>query len=328
MGIDSKTSLGLALAVLLALAGCDNEDPPPTDAGVETDAAMQDAAMAIDAGGPSELRSVSLTQTGLETLTGGAHYEGWAIIDGAPVSFGKFNIDASDTVVRLDGTAYPDGILEAGRDLRDATELVITIEGPGDVDITPSDTHYLAGVLDMDAAELTVMGGTESLGVTFAGVSGTYGLATPTDGPDSNERSGVWFVDFTAPPAASLTMPTLPAGWAYEGWVVIGGTPISTGRFTQTDMADDAAPFSGAMPGPPVPGEDLLENAPTGLAFPVDLRSARVVISVEPEPDADPAPFTLKPFVADIPSDAADHTGYPIAGSDDGTPTISITLVE
>ena len=102
----------------------------------------------------------------------------------------------------------------------------------------------------------------------------------------------------------------LPAGWAYEGWAVVDGIPISTGTFTAVDMADDAAPFSGSSAGPPFPGEDLLMNAPSGVTFPTDLAGKMVVISVEPVPDNSPAPFVLKPLVGPVPADATDHTFY------------------
>ena len=46
-----------------------------------------------------------------------------------------------------------------------------------------------------------------------------------------------------------LGLLTLPA-WAYQGWVVVSGQPATTGRFTETDMVDLSASFSGAMAGP------------------------------------------------------------------------------
>ena len=102
---------------------------------------------------------------------------------------------------------------------------------------------------------------------------------------------------------------------------MIDGQPVTTGTFVQVDAADDDAPFSGPEPGPPFPGEDFLQNAPAGLQFPTDLAGATAVISVEPEPDDAPAPFTLKPLVGSAPEDAADHVTYPIANNAEGFPT-------
>jgi hypothetical protein len=69
-------------------------------------------------------------------------------------------------------------------------------------------------------------------------------------------------------------------------------------------------PFSGPMAGPPFPGEDYLENAPTGLTFPTDLAGGLAVISIEPEPDDSPAPYTLKPLMGPIAANAVDHETY------------------
>jgi len=85
----------------------------------------------------------------------------------------------------------------------------------------------------------------------------------------------------TGAPLPSLDLPTLPEGWEYEGWVVINGQPLSTGKFLKVDEADFATPYSGASPGPAYPGEDFLQNAPAGLTFPLDLSGSTAVISVE-----------------------------------------------
>ena len=114
--------------------------------------------------------------------------------------------------------------------------------------------------------------------------------------------------------AAGLNLPELTPGWKYEGWVVLNGTPVSTGTFTSVDGADDNAatsPFKGTTnDGPPYPGEDFVQNAPSGLSFPTDLAGTTVVISIEPSPDNSTAPFLLKPLVAPVDAAAADHTPY------------------
>jgi hypothetical protein len=76
------------------------------------------------------------------------------------------------------------------------------------------------------------------------------------------------------------------------------------------NMADNAAPFSGPLPGPPFPGEDFIINAPAGLTFPTNLSGGMAVISVEPYPDNSPAPFLLKPLVRPIPNPAQQHFTY------------------
>ena len=101
---------------------------------------------------------------------------------------------------------------------------------------------------------------------------------------------------------------------------------MTTGTFLASDAADDSAPFSGANPGPPFPGEDFLQNAPDGLTFPVDLAGGTAVISIEPSPDDSPAPFTLKPLVGAIPSDATDHFIYAMDNNAAGFPSGSATI--
>jgi len=146
----------------------------------------------------------------------------------------------------------------------------------------------------------------------FSSSAGKYILATPTDMDDSNEASGIWFLDNSSgAPAVGLELPVLPKGWAYEGWAVINGVPVSTGTFTSATGQDDTASFSGAG-GPPYPGEDFLNNAPDGLSFPTDLSGGKAVISIEPVPDNSPAPFVLKPLVGDIPANAPVHSALDI----------------
>ena len=125
----------------------------------------------------------------------------------------------------------------------------------------------------------------------------------------TNESSGIWFLNNSgSTPVAGLSLPTLPAGWKYEGWAVKNGTPISTGVFTNPSAADASSIYSGTTAGPAFPGEDFLVNAPSGLTFPTDLKGGMAVISIEPYPDNSPAPFLLKPLVHSIPADAAVHT--------------------
>ena len=193
--------------------------------------------------------------------------------------------------------------------LSKATAYILTIEPSPDSDPAPSDVHILAGDFNGNTAGLTVGHGA-ALGSDFTAATGGYILATPTNGPLTNENSGVWWLDPAAGPGPSLMLPILPAGWKYEGWAVINSVPVSTGTFTMNNAADDAAPHSGIIGGPSFPGEDFLNNPPAGISFPTDLAGTTVVISIEPHPDNSPAPFVLKPLVGNVPVAATDHTYY------------------
>ncbi|WP_299552988.1 anti-sigma factor [Seonamhaeicola sp.] len=247
---------------------------------------------------PIKTSRLTLNLDGLEALGPDFVYEGWIIVDGSPVSTGTFS-----------SVSFPQTFNVNRSQLRKATTFVLSIEPAVDPDPAPAATKILAG--DFSGNEASV----SSSGIVgdFSTSSGKYILATPTDTDDTNEASGVWFLDNSGgSPVAGLNLPALSAGWKYEGWVVFDGTPITTGTFTMVDTADDNAAtsmFKGdANNGPAYPGEDYLQNAPAGLTFPTDLKGRTVVISVEPDPDNSAAPFTLKPLAHMVPNDAMNHT--------------------
>lgn len=273
---------------------------------------------------PNAIDNLNLSISGLEDLGIAAQYEGWIIVDGAPVSTGTFQVDAGGA---LSTTAFT--VSEANLDA--ATKFVLTVEPIPDTDPMPSDQKLLAG--DFSGNSTTLSTGTAPALGSFENAAGTLFLRTPTDEmPGStnnmNDMYGVWFGTPGMPPGPGLTLPTLPTGWAYEGWVVGDSGPISTGTFTAFGVRDDSNGFSGTEnnAGPPIPGEDFFNNAPAGETFPLDVRGRAVVISVEPVPDNSPAPFLLKPLLLNVPSDAATapttHNFMPNLGS---LPTGTVT---
>ena len=247
--------------------------------------------------------SFSLNISGLEDLGSDYIYEGWLIVDGSPISSGVFSVSQNGNMSSTNFTVNDD-------DLRNATTFILTIEPNPDPSTSPSDVHILAGDFVNNTASLTI-DHPAALSNNFGSSTGNYILATPTNGADNNENSGIWWLDPSSGNLMpGLSLPSLPAGWQYEGWVVIGGIPVTTGTFTNVSLADHADPYSGDMGGPPFPGEDFIKNAPSDLSFPTDISSGTAVISVEPIPDNSPNPFLLKPLVGQIPSNAIDHTVY------------------
>ena len=264
-------------------------------------------------GDDSETQNLTLNISGLENLGDDYAYEGWLIVDGSPVTAGIFRVNDNGELSQS-SFDIESSVLES------ATAYVLTIEPSPDNDPAPSDVHILAGDFSSQSAELSVSHNA-AIGTDFTSSTGEYILATPTDGSDdSNELSGVWWLNPTNGPSAGLSLPTLPAGWKYEGWAVIDGTAVSTGTFTSVSGADDDASFSGTEAAAPAyPGEDFLNNAPNGLSFPTDLSGGTVVISVEPSPDNSTAPFLLKPLVSAIPSNAEDRTVYTMDNNAEAT---------
>ena len=251
-----------------------------------------------DDNGPSTA-TLTLNLNGLEELGSDFVYEGWIIVSGSPVSTGTFS-----------SVAFPQTFTVDADDLAMASTFVLSIEPAIDSDPLPATTKILAG--DFSGSSASV----DSNGIVgdFSNSTGKYILATPTDMDDTNEASGVWFLDNSAMtgPVSGLDLPTLTDGWKYEGWAVIAGTPVSTGTFTSISDFDDNAtttPYKGdSGDGPAFPGEDFLQNAPTGLTFPTDLKGTTIVISVEPSPDNSSNPFTLKPLAHMVPVNAMNHT--------------------
>lgn len=270
-----------------------------------------------DAGtGMDEVGSLSLSVSGLEDLGDDYVYEGWVIVDGAPVSTGVFTVDAN-------GAASPSSFSVAQSDLDAATMFVVSIEPATDPDPAPADTKVLSGSMVSGSASLT-----SGLIGDFSNAAGSFFLRTPTDetdGNNGNDENGVWFGVPGMPPTAGFTLPTLPAGWTYEGWVVGDAGPITTGVFTAFGTADASAPYSGTQPGPPIPGEDFLNNTPTGETFPLDVRNRTVVISVEPVPDNSPAPFAIKPLTGTAGTDTAPTT-YQFMANLASLPTGSVVV--
>ena len=229
---------------------------------------------------------LTLNLSGLDELGTDFVYEGWLIVNGSPVSTGTFSSVTS-------AQSFTVGI----SDLEAATTFVLSIEPANDSDPLPAATKVLAGDFLGSSASL-------STGIVgdFLDASGEFFLRTPTDetgANNGNDQNGVWFGTPGAPPTANFVLPTLPAGFAYEGWVVGESGPISTGTFTSFSGVDSGNVLSGTQnnAGPPVPGEDFFLNPPSGETFPLDVRGRTVVISVEPVPDDSPAPFAMKPLV-------------------------------
>jgi hypothetical protein len=243
------------------------------------------AAMLSACGGGDDNPSLNVQFTGLENLGASSVYEGWLIVNGAPKSAGRFTVD-DQGVMSQSSFVLPRADLDA------ATAYVLTIEPQNDTDAGPTATHLLAG--DFDAARTRAslsIGHAAAVGHDFTAATGQFFLATPTN--SGTDEQGIWWIDAsTGTMRAGLNLPTLPAGWTYEGWVVVDGQATSTGRFASGNGADSdgAGPAKGLGPAPAFPGQDFVnppKRLPGGMA----------VISVEPQPDNSTAPFLLKPLL-------------------------------
>ncbi len=319
--MKTKSLIGtLALATLLMFSSCSKEEQnlAGNSANGIDQSTIDLSMLSAEELAKMGKQKINLNITGLEPLGSDFRYEGWIIVNGMPVSTGKFKINSS-------GKMTP-GVFHSNiSDLQDATTFVLTIEPQPDMDPAPSATKILGGNFNGSSATITTAH-MAALGNNFMNATGKYILATPTTATTADENSGLWFIDLASgSPMAGLDLPLLPAGWRYEGWAVVNGQPVSSGRFLYNNMVDMDDPFSGPLSGPPFPGEDYVTNAPAGHSFPTDLAGGVVVVSIEPYPDDSPAPFLLKPLAAMVPANATDHTTYMMMNKANMFPTGTVT---
>ena len=220
---------------------------------------------------------------GLEDLGPDYVYEGWVIADGQALTAGRFSVNGDGAA---DLTTFEFDAATAAA----TTKYVLTIEPAENDDPAPSKVHLVAGPFVDGMAELTV-DDDAAIGTDFTDARGSFILETPTSEDPDDYANGIWWLD-PAAGRSGFELPELPEGWAYEGWVVGADGPVSTGRFTagNTEDSDGAGPTAGNLGAPAFPGQDFIDP-------PVSLVGHAAVLSVEPEPDNSPDPFTLKPLV-------------------------------
>lgn len=257
-----------------------------------------------DGENPSETtNTLNLNINGLEDLGSDFVYEGWIMINGTPITTGRFSVNGNGEL------SESNFVLDESQ-LDIATAFILTIEPAiGDVP-EPSNTHILAGDFSGDSGNMNISH-SAALGSDFTSSQGKFILATPSTTSMSDENEGVWFLDNSSgSPMESMTLPTLPAGWIYEGWAIIDGKPISSGKFLNSNMADlDNNPYKGPNGTPPFPGEDFIMGMANGVDLSLAQPITKVVLSIEPIDDNSPAPFTLKPLLsADLTSTSPTHT--------------------
>jgi hypothetical protein len=252
--------------------------------------------------------SIGVMFEGLESLGEDFVYEGWLITEEGPVSTGRFEIDE-------DGMAWPNTFALEAHLEEDASLFVLTIEPAVDDAPGPTAVHILAGEILDGAADLSIGHGA-ALGTDFVDAEGMFILKTPTTGDtDEDDNQGIWWADPAAGPGPTLSLPELPEGWIYEGWVVGADGPISTGTFLFGDEADSDGPGATAGPdgSPPFPGQDFIWPAMELIGF-------KAVISVEPVPDNSDHPFLLKPLFGDV-EDVGGGVLQPMVNKAENAPT-------
>lgn len=297
-----RLTLPLILATLFLATGCDSSssslpDAPKVQMQIDTD--------------------------NLIPLAEGFIYKGWAKVGELYYATSGFNVTQTGQFLTEVG-AFRDKSFVLAADISGADIVMISIEGKRGGGAEPSGSVVLAADVTSGAITLSISH-SAALGAQFAGQTGQFTVMTPSDVDPSNETNGVWFVTGSGDNLeAALSLPPLPQGWAYEGWVESGGVLLSTGRFTSNSGNDLASPFS--FPDVPLfPGEDFLINAPSGVTFPFDVSGATVTITAEPQPDDTPLPYGIRVLRGQIPASVQGGTVHQLSG-ENVAPSATITI--
>ena len=221
-----------------------------------------------------DLRGVALGFDGLLPLEGQGIYTAWLNLDnGDIVRLGGFNVNDNGQPIDTRGDVIDRFV--GDQNLFSSVSILIAVEALGIIGDTPGQAAILQGPFFDGIASLSVP---EPLFLEAA--AGSYRIFTPTDGPDTNEGSGAWAVGVDG--EATLQLPPLNSVYFYEHFMIIGGLPITMGRFSSADEGDFANPWSGPLPAPEFPGEDFLQTPLPGFTFPADLSGARLLVTLEP----------------------------------------------
>lgn len=207
----------------------------------------------------------------------GDHYEIWSKEpNGGKQPLGYFRVLDGGSLVTLAGDPF-DAITLKDVPLS-GSELIITLEqGESPVDKV-SERVILRGAFKTTEAELSS---------PYAKLSGEQFamLASPTK-KTTKSVDGVWFTKNSTSMSPGLSLPILPEGMVYAGWISTDKNGMYLlGTFSDPKKADGQATYSGTKTGWNVPGEDFVTNAPKGVKFPLFLNDGKTNLIVSVEPD-------------------------------------------
>lgn len=322
-----KHFLIFLLLLLLAVLGCEKNDILSSD---------------------EQITQIVLNFDDLQALGDSAWYEGWVIWGDDNDKYESIGVFQVDNNGNLSPSVFD---VNLGY-LHEAKSILITIESddiPGYIVTGTVDTALNTTIYDSTegpskykilGAKIIANSGTFSFGhadvldFKLNEIEGNYFIDTPSDTLNLNPRSGLWFAIFDTAGAVikGLNLPTLPAQWAYEGWIEINGVSISTGTFRNPGAPDDDIVYYDTLTtGHSFPGEDFLMNAPAGTNFPVDLGTTNsdIYITVKAaHPSNCNNPFSeIIVLEATIPSGAVENTVYSMVSNYLSLPTGTLDIV-
>ncbi|MHB0977432.1 MAG: hypothetical protein ACYC1U_09610 [Candidatus Aquicultorales bacterium] len=279
------------------------------------------APSAIGFGFGTEQRSVKFSQENLPRLEEG-NYAAWAVVNDKTILIGQFNVSTKGKLVDLSGKET--NTFKSGQNLAGAEQIFVTIEEKKVNGNGPSATRILAGSVDQQSASLKFpIDYSKSKGTCIVAV-----MAAPIRESAVPLKNGVWFVRLAGDSIEKgLEIPNAPKGWYYEGWLSKGeNKALRMGLFTKSDEADDFNGYSPSVPPPNFPGENFLQNAPSGYEFPLDVSGSDVWIALEPKVDTGDSPFPMKLFEKQLPDDVEARRNIEMDNKSDELPTMKATL--
>lgn len=317
--------LGLIVIIVVVLGGLYllelNQNEPPENDQIEPTPTLSST-------------NVSLVVDSLSPLEDG-YYSLWlSSTDIMPfdseqaVLVGRFNVSEKGNLTDLNGRELPDNELIIDQDLTEMSFVWVTWDTTVTMEVAVP-TIVMKGELENGIGSLSFSQ------ADFSQISGNLILATPSDGPDTNESSGVWFVTLSeegTTESAGLDLPVAPSGWIYQGWVNHQDQFINTGLFSDPNKPDLLADYSGDHEVPLFPGEDFLVNVPEGLSFsfPLDLADGTTSVLITLEPNREPTseiPSGLNLLETTIEQEAVDHINYALENiSDSNLPSGLIVI--
>jgi len=256
---------------------------------------------------------IRLELENLPPLQDGFAYQAFARLGAEIHATDKFNTTENGSFVNAAGQ-FIQNTLTFDVDVSEASVIFVTIQEKRDSNDEPSGTVVFAGDLSGSVANLT-QSHPSAFGVSLNGQTGSFMLMSYVANAQPSDVSGLWFVEGSkAAPRAGLSLPALPEGWHYEGWIEVGGTLISTGAFRDNEGADAARQYSNSDT-PLFPGEDFEENAPDGVTFPLNPAGGTVHVTVEPFPDDTVEPYGFFVMTGSVPSSPAAETAYTLSSN-------------
>jgi hypothetical protein len=257
MGLQSSMKLpvlALTIGLLWLAAGCGDDDD----------------------GQSPVVTPFNFTIEDLPRLASGQYYEAWVTFPPPPPragrvlhgedpreSLGQFVVTETGVIEAREGG--PAELSYSGaQDVNQAVDVLISVETEGD---TAQGPVLIAGVVvgnDDEGRSTLGISHHDAVGTDFSNASGSFILATPTNGEGTDENLGIWFTNPAGLPTLVLPLfgEKVGIGWIYQAYVFHGGHAIEIGTFNSTDVedSDGRGAEAGPMPGFNAPGSDFLQS--------------------------------------------------------------------